>query len=163
MSNIGVIIKEYREKNQLSMESFAKLIGISQSYLSQIEAGKKVPSDKVINLLRKVMNESLTDDTNSIDDVSTELSKKKIVTGAKISASIGATEFTIEIRTTLPDELNVESEAERSKLKGKYAFESPIIIETIADFFSENKEELRKKIIDNLKKEIDIVRNTYEE
>ena len=42
--NIGKAIKFYRQQNGLKQWQLAELTGISQSYLSEIERGKKVPS-----------------------------------------------------------------------------------------------------------------------
>lgn len=45
---IGSAIKDTREKRNIRQGEFAKLIGVSQTYLSQIENGKKAPSLELI-------------------------------------------------------------------------------------------------------------------
>ena len=50
---IGNGIKVLRKKSGLSQTEFANSIGINQSYLSQIEGGKKNPST---DLLEKIAN-----------------------------------------------------------------------------------------------------------
>lgn len=49
--NIGKGIKQIREKSGINQVAFAELIGITQSYMSQIESNKKKPS---IDLLEKI-------------------------------------------------------------------------------------------------------------
>ena len=45
--NIGEPISELRIKKGLSQHDLAKIVGMSSSYLSRIEAGKKVPSPEL--------------------------------------------------------------------------------------------------------------------
>ncbi|MBP7716102.1 MAG: helix-turn-helix transcriptional regulator [Methanoregulaceae archaeon] len=40
----GAIIKEYRERNDISQEILAKRTGLDRSYLSHIEMGKQSPT-----------------------------------------------------------------------------------------------------------------------
>lgn len=47
--NIGTAIKTLRLKESLLQEEFASRIGITQTYLSQIERGHKKPSLDVLN------------------------------------------------------------------------------------------------------------------
>ena len=42
------IIKKKRMENKLSQHKFAKLVGISQPFLNEIESGKKSPSIEVL-------------------------------------------------------------------------------------------------------------------
>lgn len=53
---IGLIIKEYRVKRSINQKNFAKKIGITQSYLSLMEHGKKKPS---LPMLNKICSELL--------------------------------------------------------------------------------------------------------
>ena len=56
--NIGIAIRNIRKERtpQLNQSEFAKLIGITQTYLSQIESGLKTPS---INILEAISKEFL--------------------------------------------------------------------------------------------------------
>lgn len=45
---IGQALKELRKKKSLQQQDAAKLIGITQSYLSQIECDNKAPSKDVL-------------------------------------------------------------------------------------------------------------------
>lgn len=48
--NIGAAIKRLRKsKTRLNQIEFAKSVGITQTYLSQIETGAKIPSLHVLN------------------------------------------------------------------------------------------------------------------
>lgn len=46
--NISSNLKEYRERNNLTQEELAERIGISVTFYSEIERGKKLPSSKLI-------------------------------------------------------------------------------------------------------------------
>lgn len=45
---LGLIIKEYRDKNKISMEDFAKRSGISKAYVGLLEKGKHPKTGKPI-------------------------------------------------------------------------------------------------------------------
>lgn len=50
---IGKKIKETRESQHISQESFAEMVGISVSYISKIEIGNKLPSiDTLVDICR---------------------------------------------------------------------------------------------------------------
>lgn len=53
--NIGIAIRSIRKERtpQLNQSDFAKLIGISQTYLSQIETGSKIPNISVLEIISK--------------------------------------------------------------------------------------------------------------
>lgn len=55
--NIGFMIKEAR--GNLSQIEFAKKIGISRSYLCEIEKNRKSPSVKTLSKLAKAMEKEL--------------------------------------------------------------------------------------------------------
>lgn len=54
--NIGNAIKQLRLKRSLNQGDFANQIGITQSYLSQIERGYKKPSMEVLENMAKDLN-----------------------------------------------------------------------------------------------------------
>ena len=45
---LGQIVNEYRRKNKLSMDAFAKKSGISKGYISMLESGKRPASGKEV-------------------------------------------------------------------------------------------------------------------
>ena len=53
--NIGAAIRKIRKERtpQLKQSEFAKLIGITQTYLSQIETGAKTPNIRVLETISK--------------------------------------------------------------------------------------------------------------
>ncbi|MGH2874354.1 MAG: helix-turn-helix domain-containing protein [Solirubrobacteraceae bacterium] len=48
-SPLGDFIRRQRELSAISMREFARLAGISNPYLSQIERGLRAPSEQVLN------------------------------------------------------------------------------------------------------------------
>jgi bifunctional S24 family peptidase/transcriptional regulator len=99
--HLGEIIKEYRDKNKLSMDKFAKMANVSKAYISVLERNKRpktgkpvIPSIPVIKNVAEAMNMSfddlfnmlednqlisLTDDTliSKITDIATQLTSKR--------------------------------------------------------------------------------------
>jgi XRE family transcriptional regulator, regulator of sulfur utilization len=53
--NVGQAIRNIRKERtpQLNQSEFAKLIGITQTYLSQIETGAKIPNISVLETIAK--------------------------------------------------------------------------------------------------------------
>ena len=52
--NVGQAIKVIRKKSNLNQGTFANAIGFTQTYLSQIESGKKTPSIDVLDKISKL-------------------------------------------------------------------------------------------------------------
>jgi len=50
-SQLGEIIRAQRELNEMSMREFARAVGISNPYLSQIERGLRAPSEQVVEAI----------------------------------------------------------------------------------------------------------------
>ena len=50
-SQLGEIIRRQRELSEMSMREFARLVGISNPYLSQIERGLRAPSEQVLDAI----------------------------------------------------------------------------------------------------------------
>lgn len=77
--NVGKAIKHLRKERtpQLNQSEFAKLIGITQTYLSQIETGSKKPSIKLFETISDqfkipipiIIWLSITDDDISKDKI----------------------------------------------------------------------------------------------
>jgi transcriptional regulator with XRE-family HTH domain len=54
-TKLGVKLKKAREKQELSLQALANSVGLSQSYLSDIERGRKYPNiDKLLRLSRRL-------------------------------------------------------------------------------------------------------------
>jgi len=57
-SSLGEIIRKQRELNEMSMREFARAVGISNPYLSQIERGLRAPSEQVLASIAKSLETS---------------------------------------------------------------------------------------------------------
>ena len=57
-SSLGEIIRRQRELNAMSMREFARTVGISNPYLSQIERGLRAPSEQVLEAIAKSLETS---------------------------------------------------------------------------------------------------------
>lgn len=73
--HLGEIIKEYRDKNKLSMDKFAKMANVSKAYISVLERNKRpktgkpvIPSIPVIKNVAEAMNMSFDDLFNMLED-----------------------------------------------------------------------------------------------
>jgi XRE family transcriptional regulator, fatty acid utilization regulator len=59
MFNVGEKLKKYRQRKSMSQQEFAKLLGISQNYLSEIESGIHTPSLKMLINISQKMNTTI--------------------------------------------------------------------------------------------------------
>ncbi|UQX10378.1 helix-turn-helix domain-containing protein [Candidatus Mycobacterium methanotrophicum] len=57
-SVLGALIRQQRELAELPMREFAKVVGISNPYLSQIERGLRAPSDAVLESIAETLDTS---------------------------------------------------------------------------------------------------------
>jgi len=71
--NIGKRIKNLREAQGLSGKYIAKQSYISQTYLSDIETGRTLPSLDKLNLICKTLNISLSKFFGDVPELSAEL------------------------------------------------------------------------------------------
>src|SRR3954462_594257 len=58
-SSLGEIIRKQRELNEMSMREFARTVGISNPYLSQIERGLREPSEQVLQAIADSLQTSV--------------------------------------------------------------------------------------------------------
>ena len=62
MKTLGERIRELREERDLSLREFArKLGGLSAAFLSDIELGRRNPSDKVLEAMARVLRTAVED------------------------------------------------------------------------------------------------------
>lgn len=80
---LGELLKKYREENGLSLRDFAKKSGISNSYLSMLETGRKpstgrpiVPTLTKLNQIADGMGLRIDDLILMIDDTPVNLNKE---------------------------------------------------------------------------------------
>jgi transcriptional regulator with XRE-family HTH domain len=57
-SSLGEFIRSQRELSAMSMREFARLAGISNPYLSQIERGLRAPSEQVLQAIASTLKVS---------------------------------------------------------------------------------------------------------
>ncbi|SEF78696.1 Helix-turn-helix [Caloramator fervidus] len=62
MNRIGKKIEEARNRSAISIKELAKKLGVSPSYITEIEMGKKIINENMIKRLEKILNVSLEDD-----------------------------------------------------------------------------------------------------
>ncbi|MBA9084580.1 transcriptional regulator with XRE-family HTH domain [Fontibacillus solani] len=162
MSNyIGNVIKSEREKLKLTTFELAEKIGISQSYLSQIENGKRKASEKILASLKDVFEFDFKEEIQNHDREESK-EQRKIITGVAMTTSIGVTEIEINIRTKISDKINeIDTDEEIKKIRARYAFETSIIVQTITEFLENQEKQLKDEIIHNLNAEIEKIRNDY--
>ncbi|MEW6203327.1 MAG: helix-turn-helix domain-containing protein [bacterium] len=60
MPNLGSLLRELRERRGLSLRQVYLKSGVSNSYLSQVETGQKIPSARVLSKLAPVYRVEVT-------------------------------------------------------------------------------------------------------
>src|SRR5680860_139692 len=78
MDKLGFRIKKYRKKNKISLKELAEKVGLSASFLSQIESEKTYPS---LQSLKKIADALQTTIGNLIGE--TETKKNNMVIKSK--------------------------------------------------------------------------------
>jgi transcriptional regulator with XRE-family HTH domain len=58
--HIGPRLKDLRNRRGLTGEQFADLVGFNQSYISEVETGKKIPPLKTLEKFAKALGVSLS-------------------------------------------------------------------------------------------------------
>ena len=78
---LGAFIKQYRQKNKLTLRDFAARCGTSHSYISMLEEGKNsktgepiTPSLATLVKISGAMNMTLHELVTQVDDMPVELS-----------------------------------------------------------------------------------------
>lgn len=61
MKTLGDRIRELREQNDLSLRELAAKVGVTASFISDIELGRRNPSDERIRQLARLLGTSLDD------------------------------------------------------------------------------------------------------
>jgi transcriptional regulator with XRE-family HTH domain len=59
--SLGQRLRELRDRADLSLRELAKRIGISSPFLSDIELGRRFPSEEILEKLAAALNVSLTE------------------------------------------------------------------------------------------------------
>ena len=61
MSRVGDKIKQIREAKEISQKQLGKKIGVSESFINEVELGKKVINEKFIEKISKILGEEIED------------------------------------------------------------------------------------------------------
>jgi len=63
MSRLGEKIKMARESHGLNEKHLAKKCGVAESFIKEVESGKKVATETLINQISKILNVNLNEET----------------------------------------------------------------------------------------------------
>lgn len=77
MSRIGEKIKNLRNKKGLTQKQLSKKLGVSESFINDIELGRKIINESLMTKLTKVLGEDLNDLTLSNDITNEPIDKVK--------------------------------------------------------------------------------------
>lgn len=66
-NNFGFALRQFRTKRNVSLRSCAEQVGISAPYLSDIELGRRHPSERILQEIARVL-EVPVDDLRHFDD-----------------------------------------------------------------------------------------------
>jgi transcriptional regulator with XRE-family HTH domain len=61
MSRVGERIKEERNKSGISAKELAKKLGLAESFVNDVEQGRKIVNENIINKIEKLFNTSLSE------------------------------------------------------------------------------------------------------
>lgn len=170
-TKIGTLIKNYREQANITSKELADKIGVSQGTVSNIENGKigrRTSSLELVRKLIEVLNIPIDDDIKNylnIDSISDEpnanLQNKMVQVG---SVCGHVSEVIIQAKTTIKESFNISNDLDEKELTDiqiGYLIESPIILKTISDYISDNNDEIKKLIHENIKKYYEEIMSSY--
>jgi transcriptional regulator with XRE-family HTH domain len=61
MKTLGQRIRELREEKDLSLRELAKRIEVSAAFLSDVELGRRYPSDKILESISRILGTAIED------------------------------------------------------------------------------------------------------
>lgn len=74
MSRVGENIKRLRNEAGLTQKALAKKLGVAESFINEVEVGRKVVNEALINRISKVLGKEINDIGMSVEEqVSTEV------------------------------------------------------------------------------------------
>ncbi|MDR3598659.1 helix-turn-helix domain-containing protein [Clostridium sp.] len=68
MSRVGENIKQAREKSGMTVKALAKKLGVAEKFLNEVEMGRKVASESLIDKAAKVLKADLNDISMVVTD-----------------------------------------------------------------------------------------------
>lgn len=79
MSRVGEKIKKARLESSLSQKQLAKKLGVSESFINDVESGKKIINEALISKVSKVLNKDINDISMSFEEQALEEKVEKKV------------------------------------------------------------------------------------
>ncbi len=61
MSRVGEKVKKARLENKLTQKQLGKKLGVSETFINEVETGKKILNEKLIDRISKVLNTDIND------------------------------------------------------------------------------------------------------
>ncbi|AYD41304.1 XRE family transcriptional regulator [Clostridium fermenticellae] len=68
MSRVGEKIKNVRESNSMSQKQLAKKLGVSEGFINEVESGKKIINQNLIDRISKILGKDINDITMSFEE-----------------------------------------------------------------------------------------------
>ncbi|MCT8977514.1 helix-turn-helix domain-containing protein [Clostridium sp. CX1] len=68
MSRVGEKIKSIRNSNGMSQKQLAKKLGVAESFVNEVESGRKVANQNLIDKLSKIFGKDINDITMSFEE-----------------------------------------------------------------------------------------------
>ena len=76
MSRVGSQLKDAREKSNLTLKKASRKLGVSESFLSDVEFGRKIANESLLNRYKKLLN--IKDDKINLLGNEKHIEKKEI-------------------------------------------------------------------------------------
>lgn len=76
MSRVGQNIKMYRSEVNMSQKQLGKKIGVSENFINEVETGKRIINENLINKIGEILNKDLNDITMFYEDMKDEKENK---------------------------------------------------------------------------------------
>lgn len=76
MSRIGQNIKTYRLEAKMTQKQLGKKIGVSENFINEVETGKRIINENLIDRISKIFNKDLNDITMFYEDMKEEKENK---------------------------------------------------------------------------------------
>ena len=86
MSRVGERIKSVREKSGLTQKALAKKLGVAEKFINEVETGRKILNEALIEKVSKVLNTDLNDISMVVTD--DDLQKEKIAESLRKAPAI---------------------------------------------------------------------------
>lgn len=85
MSRVGEKIKNLRIKSGMTQKALGKKLGVSESFVNEVETGRKVVNQSIIDRITKILGQDINDIGMSIEDevYNEETPKDKVVPKSK--------------------------------------------------------------------------------